>query len=360
MRLNVRLEDIDDELMFKRVHIRYGDKNFTTPVKASFKNARRTGINEIYRSFTLETLDKCIKDESFERTKNQKLNSDRTPDINIVVSDYASLEDIDDRHLEALSDMQYSYSDLIVTPTWSKLLKKPKEVDEEVVDRFLNFTNRFIDNIETLNNKSILGLIPSKIPRIYLDRIISNYYCRGITSFAIDFDGRSVASNKSWLRKFYKTISGPDYNLLEQSFVYSLNSNEGKFVKRATEIIAADFIGTGFGVDVIGSMNHINPRFRPIPKTGMQIAPPENSLRLFNKESYGYLRKTLTELSESGINNRTELKVQNIQEQYSEMLNIQSMLSEENTIVPYMSTKPLLGETIDDIKKLRQDTRPRN
>lgn len=107
-------------------------------------------------------------------------------------------------------------------------------------------------------------------------------------------------------------------------------------------------------------MNHINPRFRPIPKTGMQIAPPENSLRLFNKESYGYLRKTLTELSESGINNRTELKVQNIQEQYSEMLNIQSMLSEENTIVPYMSTKPLLGETIDDIKKLRQDTRPRN
>lgn len=357
MRLNVKLEDLDDELMFKRVQINYGDKNLTTPIKASFKNASKTGINEIYRSFTLEMLDKCIKDESFERSKNSKLNSDRTSDINIVFSDYASFDKIDDKHLEALSDMQYSHSDLIVTPTWSKLLKKPKEVDEEVVDRFLNFTNRFIDNIETLNNKSIVGLIPSKIPRIYIDKIISNYYGRGITSFAIDFDGRSVASNKSWLRKFYKTISGADYNLLEGTFVYSLNSNEGKFAKKATEIVAADFIGTGFGVDVIGSMNHINPRFRPVPKTGMQIAPPENSLRLFNKESYGYLRKTQSELTASGINNRTELKMHNIKEQYREMLKIQSMLKEESTITPYVSAKPLLSETIDDIKKLRLDTK---
>ena len=127
-------KDLDDELMFKRVQINYGDKNLTTPIKASFKNASKTGINEIYRSFALEMLDKCIKDESFERSKNSKLNSDRTSDINIVFSDYASFDKIDDKHLEALSDMQYSHSDLIVTPTWSKLLKKPKEVDEEVVD----------------------------------------------------------------------------------------------------------------------------------------------------------------------------------------------------------------------------------
>jgi hypothetical protein len=358
MHLKVKLDDIDDELLFKRVHINYGDKNIYTPMKASYKKAGSTGFNEIYRTFTYKSLDDCIKNESYERSKNQKIKSDLSTDINVLFVDYDGQEVLDDKHIEVLSDIQYSHSDIVVTPTWSPLLRKVKKVDDSVVDKFLDFTNKFIENVETLNSKTILVLIPSKIPRLYLNRLIDNYYSKGITSFVIDFDGKSVTSNESWMRKFYRVIGSGEYKLLEESLIYSLNANEGKFAKEANEILAHDFIGTGYGIDIIGSTNHIRRFFPrpPIPTGGMQEVPKENSLRLFNRDSYGYLRKTETGLRDMGIDNRDQLKARNIREQYEETKVLQSILKDESTIEPYITSKSMVAEkTIGVIKKVRSE-----
>lgn len=50
MKLDVKLLDVDIELLVKRMRIRHGQNEVFTPAKASFREiASTTGINEIYK-----------------------------------------------------------------------------------------------------------------------------------------------------------------------------------------------------------------------------------------------------------------------------------------------------------------------
>lgn len=352
MKLNVRLDNIDEELMFKRITFKVGDKRVTTPIKVSHKLNPVSQINEIYKKFDINKLNKCSNDESFERKTNSELKNSMTQGINICMIDYSDLQIPNKMQLEALSDIQYEHSDIVATPIMSKITREL--VDDKLLDTFTNITDRYIEIVETLNHKSILGVIPQRMPRQFLEPIVKNYHNKGITSFILDFDGRSIDTNTSWVRKLMRLLK--EHDLIEESVLYSVNSNEGKFMKNVSEILAKDFVSTGFGVDLLG-LNHIPPRMSSEAWTKIKAQRRENTFRLFNRKSYGYLKRTETELKGFGINNRTDLKNFNIIEQFKETQVLQQKLKDENSIEPYIKSKSQVKEdVIKKIKKLRAST----
>ena len=51
MKINVKIENIDDELLFKRLKLKVAGKEITTPVKTGYKLVQ-TPINEIFKKFS--------------------------------------------------------------------------------------------------------------------------------------------------------------------------------------------------------------------------------------------------------------------------------------------------------------------
>lgn len=164
MKLKLKLESFDDELMLKRFKLKVGDKKVTTPVKSGYKKCPVGKINEIYRKFSLDKINKCLRDERVERTVNSEIGSDSTSDINFCIVDYCDLNIPNYKQIETLSDIQYGHSDILVTPTFSKLIRE-LNVDR-LKETFIDLTNQYISCVQSLNDKSIIGVIPSRMPRL--------------------------------------------------------------------------------------------------------------------------------------------------------------------------------------------------
>ncbi len=350
MKISVKLENFDEELMFKRFSLKVGNKQVITPVKVSHASNPVSTINEIYKKFDLTKINRCVTDEKFERVVNADVKKDMAPGMNICLVEYTSSEMPNNKQIEALSDIQYEHSDIVTTPILSKITRELTE--DKLLNSFNTITNKYIEIVETLNNKNILGVIPSRMPRQFLEPIIKNYKAKNITSFIIDFDGRSVDTNSSWIRNLFRLLK--DNDLLKESFLYSVNANEGKFMKQAKEILAKDFISSGFGIDILG-LNHIRPRMSSEAWAKIKQQRIENTFRVFNKDSYGYLKKTETELKNVGINNRDARKNFNITEQFNESTVMQQKLKEEGSIELYLKTKSQVNdEVIRKIKQIRK------
>ncbi len=196
MKIKVKIDNLDSELMYKRMNISIAGKNIITPLKVSNKAVLVSDINEIYKEFSIEKLDRMVNDEHIERQANLDIKNELSDGINIFIPNYTSLEIPNANHVEALSDLQYQHSPAVVTPIWSKIVRSLK--GDELLQTFVDLTARYIDVAETLNDKTIIGIIPSRMPRQFLKDIIKEYYDKNITSYIIDFDGRTIDSNPSW------------------------------------------------------------------------------------------------------------------------------------------------------------------
>lgn len=354
MKLDVKVKNIDSELLYRTLEIDAGKKKIVTPQNASYSKNPVSGINEIYKKFSLDgegttnNLGKMLTSDTYESDLNKGLSKLITSNLNMFFVDYSDMRVPENKHIEALSDIQYSFSDVVITPTCSKIMRDLN--GEEAVDSFLDITNRYLDVVETLNNKGIVGTIPFKVPRLNIEDIVQNYYDRDITSFVIDLDGKCVQTTFSKMRMLMRLIK--EYGLSEESFLYGINSYEGKFAKDAVEIAAKDFMSTGFGIDILG-MNHIPPR---LPSTTWkQISQSEKTYRLFSKDTYGYTKVSEHEALSRGLLNRQDVNRYNNTMKYTETTIIRNMLHEESTLEPYIATKPQVDEkTITDIKKLRK------
>lgn len=355
MKINVNVKNIDSELMFKNLDIKIGNKSVTTPEKASYKENSVSQINEIYKRFSIDggrsaRLKEILSSESYESKINNEIKRCMNSNVNLLFVDYADMKTPDDAYIETLSDIQYVYSDAVITPSFSNIVRNM--TGDELIDTYLNRTNKYLDIVETLNNKCVLGNIPFKIPRLNIRDIFENYCNRNITSFVIDFDGKCVETTLPKMRMLMRLMK--DYGLLEDSFLYGINSYEGKFAKNAVEIPAKDFISMGYGIDILG-MNHIPPR---MPSESWKNQPKnETFYRLFDKKIYGYTKKTSEDLKNMGIsNNHSDVKKFNNTEQCKETLNIRSLLQKEPTLEGYLTLKSQVEEkTLSNIKKLHKE-----
>lgn len=351
MRL-AKLNELDEELIYKRVKIRISSsKSVTTPIKASNFLNPISEINEIYRQFSLEKLHEIQTDKKKDDRLNSSIKNEKSDKLNFFFVNYIGSEIPNRDQIDTLVETQYPYSDMVIPPLFSKVVNNLKE--QKLLDNFLELTNKSLETIATLNNKPILGVIPAVMPRQFLKPILKNYESHGITSFAIDFNGRSVDTNLAWSVSLMRLMA--DYNLTEESFIYGINHHSGRFIKQSNEILAKDFISIGLGVDIQGE-NHIRPGGNAEYWNNLKNQRKESLYRIFDRNNYSYTKKWESDLYGNVSGNiRNEIKRLNMAAQYHESKILQEKLNESTTLEPYIKTKnQVTPEIINDMKILRK------
>ncbi len=326
MKIRVGVKDADEELLLKRREISLAGKSVETPTKSLNKALAAEGFNEIFKSIDLTKIHKIKEDVSEEQKLNKDILSKCSNEtINFVFVSYDSEEVPTNEDMEVIVDVQYAYSDAAILPLCPKIIKT--NTGEKLFSELSRFVQEYLRIVETLNNKSVLGLIPAKLPRQYVPRILDLYHTYDITSFVLDSGGAALYSNLSWLKSLQRKLY--DLDILEEGFLYNINSGEGKFLKNANTVLAKDFIAITMGIDVIGT-NHIRP---PVSTEGwMRIKQSRNhGPRLFDPITYGYTRDPNISLPDA--------KKINIVRKYNETQQVKQVLHENNTIINYIREK---------------------
>jgi len=341
-----KLGNIDDRLFYKTSKIKISSsRSFNTPIKASnFKNS--SGVNEIYKKFSKNTLNKMIIDEQFESYKNGDIKKEKNDNANFFFVEYDAEENINDDQLETLCDIEHAHSDVIIPPIFSRLIKSQK--GEKQKNLFIELINKSLKIFETLNNKPIIGMIPAIIPRQHLKDVIKNYHNNGITCFAIDYCGKSIDSNLSWANMLTRQMV--DYGITEESFIYGLNVYEAHFKKKEDEVLAKDFVSFGYGVDILG-LKHISLRLRK--EQWNEIKSREKTIRTFNPENYSYNRVLEKEINKLGLSYE-KMKYVNMNLQILESRVLRDKIASEDSLLPYIETKKKVSESnLRDMENLR-------
>ncbi|MDO9096934.1 MAG: hypothetical protein Q7U60_02270, partial [Candidatus Methanoperedens sp.] len=282
-------------------------KNLTTPIKSlglSSKlviNDKIKGVNEFYRKFS---LDESLKKNSIYKVLsspeklsqlNYKFNSlvkktDTDKEINLCFIEYDDIKYPEKKPLEFILDTAYEYSDITPLPIISNIGKRIDS--EEKFEKYKKFLEESLEIIDTLNHKPIMGIVPPV--QFYVKEIVEFYAKKGIDAFVFDFDGKTPLSMHQTIRSFMRSLREQD--LLENSFIHSINTNQGRFNKEVNVVGAKDILSFGLGFDSMGE------RHKPLkgPKEFFEKLKnrEDNKLRLFNKEDYGYYRLGINELEE--------------------------------------------------------------
>jgi len=357
MKLKVKTKDVDDELMYRRQKIKLGGKSIYTPIRSTSKGIDiDDSLNEIYGEFTIDSLEKFQKDEEAERRKNSRLKRKTKENFNFFIPAYKSLTLPDENKIGTLSDLQYEHTDVIITPIWKPIVKniqKGKIEADEGIDTYQKLTQTFIDIVETLNNKTLVGSIPVKLPREKLENMIYFYHENDITSYVLDFGGTSISTKRSWIRRLYRILSGND--IIDESLIYSINMFKGRFSSNLNSTLAKDFIVSGYGIDAIGD-NHI--RYPPslFKDSKDEDQKKVKSHKIFDRTRWGYLRYNTDDLI-----NKLDFKLDNIsdqrkkynkREQYNETIKLQDEIRIQSTIESYVESKDeVTGNVISEMKR---------
>lgn len=364
MKITARVRKVDEELEYRQTEIRYSGGSVDGPTRSTSYGLDMPGaVAEGYREFDKSGLERIVDDADIERSVEREMKRKNVPGaLNLFFVNYTQLTPLHNKELDALVDLEYVCSEVAVTPCWSGLMKG--KVDDGRVDALNQWNAEAIETIERLNNKSIMGVVPSKVHRKLLGNVIKTFVDRDVTLFTIDHMGRSVKSSESWLRALYSELK--EYGLMDNTMIYGLNAPEGRLGQKKGKVLAGDFISSAYGLDIIG-INHIRnarPPGPPGPGNGPDAPPPEINYRLFDGSTYAYNKlsetQARTQFTVPPSRVREEIKRHNILGQLDEYANLGQVLKEEPTALGYIQTKEMVDNAlISSIKKVRGERRAR-
>lgn len=346
-----KIDELDSNLIYKKLNIKISSsRSFTTPLKATNSLNPVSNINEIYRQFSNDNLNEIYINKKKDDQKSSSIKAELSDGLNFFFVNYTSLELPDEDQLKNLINTQYPFSDVTILPLFSKIVSEYKE--DALLNNFLSLTDKSLDIIGTLNNKPIIGVIPAVMPRQFLEPILKRYVDNDITSFVIDFNGRSIDSNMPWGTTLMRSMAS--YGLTEESFLYGINCNSGRFIKQSNKILAKDFINMGFGIDILG-INHIGPRMSSEEWKNLKSKREESLHRVFDPDNYAYIKTGESELRDKIRGNiQMEIKKRNMELQYRESMILQQKLGENDSIESYIESKSqVTPEIIHKMKALR-------
>jgi len=304
--IKVSKSEIDDDFFIKSQKVRINDKKFVTPIKSiDMSNLRRDihlndcvkGLNEVFRTFNHEKLDKFVTGKDDETDKihkpmNTKFNKTAEDEVNLCFTLYESPNLPEGKSINLLTNTAYQYSDATPLPLLTSFFQDEKDFIKQF-DEYIIFMNNCIESINRLNNKPIIGVIPIDIPSMFVADLIDFYHDNDITSFVYDFKGKVYAGNESKLREMI--IALKELEILDDAFLYTTNVNPGKMLKGTPIIRATDLLLYNFGFDAIGD-NHIRRKYpkEVLDKMKERVGP--KSIRLLNSQDYGYYKTSNMEL----------------------------------------------------------------
>jgi len=300
--IKVSSPDIADDLFLKKQKVIIEGKKFQTPIKTIDASKLHSeiqvlddvkGLNETYKTFNEERLKEYITGEKDESKINGELDRYKrktNPEEAIICFvSYEEQKFPDERGVDFLMDLAHEFSDATPLPLLPRLFKEDKRDFTIKMEGYTDFTKKCIESINKLNNRPILGIIPEIIPSTYIPDLINFYYDNNIISFVYDFNGKVSSGMRTKLRRMM--IALKDVDLLEKSFLYSINVNNGKMIKNASVVRARDILTLGFGFNALGDQ-HVRRRFPPdvarMLRERMKKEKP--MIRLFNDKDYGYYK----------------------------------------------------------------------
>ena len=345
MKLQIHVNNIDEELLMRVIEGSLAGKSFTTPIKSLNRSIHHPGVNEIYHNIDAKKIAAISSSTSEEMKFNNSARRDWSEDqINLLFLSYKEISLPDDDSMAIMADLQYVNSDIAIVPLCPGIIKSYE--GDKLLNNFIGYVQKYLSVVETLNNKTIIGIIPAKLPRQLLPSVLDFYHSKGITSFVIDSDGSSIYSNPSWLKAFQRKLykSG----IKDEGLIYNINSFEGRFLQRSSITLARDFITLTFGIDILGA-NHKPPAF-PAERKDI-LDPSRKGPRVFDSETYGYVR-----VIDPALDLKTA-KANNISSQHKETLKLQHVIAEEFTASSYLQRKPQIAQNkvLDRVRDVKMD-----
>lgn len=343
MKVQLHVNDVDEELLMRVMEIRFAGKAITTPIKSLNKTIPVAGLNEIFHRIDLEKISLIGSDASEEMKFNTSARRERKDDmINLFFLSYKEANVPGKNAMATLADLQYVNSDVAIMPLCPELIKSHE--GEHLINNFILYIEEYLKIVETLNNKTIIGIIPARLPRQFLPAVLDQYHSHDITSFVIDSDGSSLYSNPSWIKALQRGLH--NLGILDEGFIYNMNSFEGRFSGKANVTLARDFVTLTFGMDILG-VNH-KPSVIPAERMS-KMDNLQKGARLFDPQTYGYTRDPSME--------KKTAKMSNLLAQYREALKIQSMINEEGTASRYFQRKTQVMENkvLDRVREVKID-----
>jgi hypothetical protein len=343
MKIQLHVNDVDEELLMRVMEIRLADKSITTPIKSLNRTIPVAGLNEIFHRIDLEKLSLISSDTSVEMKFNTSARRERKDDmINLFFLSYREKKVPGKNAMSTLADLQYVNSDIAIMPLCPEIIKSHE--GEDLIRNFILYIDEYIKIIETLNNKTIVGILPARLPRQYLPDVLEAYHSHNITSFVIDSDGSSLYSNPSWIKALQRGLHS--LGILDDGFIYNMNSFEGRFSGKANVTLARDFVTLTFGMDILGA-NH-KPSVIPAERRS-KMDNMQKGARLFDPQTYGYTRDPSLE--------KNTARMRNLLAQHKEALSIQRVINEEGTASSYFQRKTQVMENkvLDRVRDVKTD-----
>lgn len=329
----------DDDTLSRKTSVRVGtsgDLKFQTPLKVGLGNVTEFPLYEVHKRIKPETLNNCLKSEDKCREQGRDLKSRCKGEFNVLTLEYESKDIVPtNKMIEALSDLQYNHTNVIVTPSWFDLITRKNNVN---VQQYLDLSKVFLEAASVRNHKPILGTIPQSIPPEELGSVIKFYLDNDVTSFVVDSHGRTLISS-SWIRTLQRLLGG--YNIEKECILYTINAFQGTVPKMKTTIEAKDFIGFAAGFDIIGG-KHSNKYFDKSSEESNKTIG-----RIFNQSTYNYEKRVCSK------EEKVKIDEQSIRSQNAEFAVVREIIS-DGSVKPLLLTKELTSETINTILSFKQ------
>ena len=376
----------DEDLQYRSQEIKANGKTVVTPIKAIDPgrmhisvsiNSNAQRINELYAGLSKEKISNYISGSDSTLTYRlnyvQKKFQNPVKEIQLCFLEFKNDMLPTQKEIEYMTDQAYIFSDITPLPMLSNCVARVSNISYEgnkktftpndaKFQRIKKYLIDAIDTIGQLNNKPIMGFVPDL--RYYFDELVKVYADRGINAFYFDAHLSNPITLQGSLRAFMRELN--NHGILEKSFIHMINPSPGRGIKDSSIIPAKDILGFGLGVDSLGD-RHMRLVLSKETIENMK-KNPDNRSRLFNKNSYGYLKtsekKEIEEFypNDSGvdiskflISGKPELKIQNAfnAEQLAlESSRLKDNLVQSRSILKYIDEKQHVKK--DDIKILKR------
>jgi hypothetical protein len=161
------------------------------------------------------------------------------------------------------------------------------------IDNYLRFVDESFDILNSKNSKPIFVPVSLRMTGKEQDNLIEHYVKKEYFNFWFDFEGRRIETiHLGKLRHFNKKIK--DMGIFDKTVSYYTNIN-----KIISEIPseennpASDILASIAGANIIGVNRKPQKNIKTIPGKPKWIyvpKPPEHRFRLFNKDTYYYVK----------------------------------------------------------------------
>ncbi len=363
--------NVSEDSAFRHGHFTINGKTVEVPLQAlDAKKYHESKINlndlkidvaEVYRTYNKDRLAIfkkfpaiATKEENNLDLWKHKIGKDS---IKFLFIRFEGKEYPSNEEARYLVNLSYSFSDATPIPAFPDVFKEKISrtnrkgqtvidtkivVSDEKLKKHFDFLKKYIETLNILNYKDILGIIPVDIGVSNITKLIAFYYDNGINNFYLDLNGRGFDRliDTALMYGILSEIKrlGLEY---QKTFFYSLNGSPGRFQKGAAIIGSKDIITGGVGLDSVGRM-HIRARGGKKPSSDPRVREKEklSRIRLFNKADYGYYKlesKSIPfNLPQDSVIDKKLLLNPNQGKKFADIFNMQQLAIENENLRIYI------------------------